>query len=475
MGYPVNFYRFAKKANSTKRPTAVPDVTYECEILPGTSILAPTLKLNTNFLDPSNLTYAFIPTLTRYYFVSNWYYDRGLWQCDLQTDVLASYKPQIGNFSLYVLRSSYEMDGRIVDKLYPIKTGLRHAVTQSTSFNPLAANISNGYFVVGIINGDSAAIGTTSYYVFTNAEFRNFLSFLLGSTSYMNSPAEIGDDLLKCLVNPTQYIVSCIWLPLQPFMGAALTTINIGWWSVNVSCHRLSDYVRVATTGSITIPKHPDALTRGYYLLQEPFSSYYLVIPPFGAINLPADALVDSDELNFIYDVDAVTGMGRLTIRNSPTNGTPCNLEVIYAQVGVPIALAQNAPQITIPEQIFSDNPGPSETPSGFLYPLFKAVSENKEQIGSIASALIAHKMPVQVIGGNGGFINSYLPVTLNASFAALADDNNAEWGRPLCRIKTLNTIPGFIQCAEADFELNCTAEERTEISRFLTGGFFYE
>lgn len=488
MSYSVNFYRFAKKANSTKRPTANPDVTYQCEIMPGTSILAPTLKLNTNFLDPSNLTYAFIPTLTRYYFVSNWYYDRGLWTCDLQTDVLASYKTQIGNFSMYVLRSSYEMDGRIVDKAYPVKAGASFTVTQN-NLNPLATEFSNGYFVVGIINGDAAAMGVTSYYVFTNTEFRVFASFLMGNTSYMNSPAEISDELLKCLVNPTQYVTSCIWMPLAPPMGAAISVLPFGWWTVNANCHRLSGYTRTAASATISIPKHPYALTRGYYLLQEPYSTYYLDFPPFGSINIPANDLVDTDLLDLNISIDCVTGMGRLDIVAGP-QGARGTITIINAQVGVPVALAQNAPQISIPDQTagkgnaatewepipYTDILGldiPIRIANSFLNDVAK--SPTTQKVTNIANAAVASQLPLQVVGGNGGFMSGYFPIRMIGTFAAIADDNTAEWGRPLCRTKTLNTIPGYIQCADADFEINCTASERGTISNFLTGGFFFE
>lgn len=493
MSYAVNFYRFAKKANSTKIPTADPDVTYECEILPGTSILAPTLKLNTNFLDPSNLTYAFIPTLTRYYFISNWYYDRGLWQCDLQTDVLASYKTQIGNFSLYVLRSTYEMDGRIVDTAYPIKVGASFSVAQN-NINPLATEFSNGYFVVGIINGDAAAMGVTSYYVFTNTEFRSFASFLMGNTSYLNSPSEVSDELLKCLVNPTQYVSSCIWLPIAPPMGAAISVLPFGWWTVNASCHRLSGYTRTAASATISVPKHPAALTRGYYLLQEPYSTYYLDIPPFGSFTIPANNLLDTDLLDLNISIDCITGMGRLDIVAGPT-GARGTINIVAAQVGVPVALAQNAPDITIPSQLSSDTTS-APTPwapiphSGGNTAFGKWLNEQIDEvnddlnwikgkispsISNIANALVAAKLPIQVIGGNGGFMSGYFPIRLIATFATIADDNTTEWGRPLCRVKTLNTIPGYIQCADADFELSCTAEERNAIANYLTGGFFYE
>ena len=500
MSYSVNFYRFAKKANSTKRPTANPDVTYQCEIMPGTSILAPTLKLNTNFLDPSNLTYAFIPTLTRYYFVSNWYYDRGLWQCDLQVDVLASYKTQIGNFNMYVLRSSYNYDGRIADTKYPIKAVATYAHS-TISPNPHNKNFNDGWFVVGIMNGDAASVGVTSYYVFSSTEFRQFVSFLFGTTTYLNSPQEISDQLLKCLVNPVQYIVSCVWLPVYPPMAEAISVIPIGWWSVAANCHRLQGTGILANQViQLAVPKHPQVATRGEYLLHEPYSSYYFDYPPLGAISISAGDLADTNQLTIYLDVDCITGRAKISIYNNPTSILSMfEIGTITGQLGVPINLAAAAPRIEFPEmskqaesvsQLAEWLHVPTVPDFGWgsfvinkIAEPFNKKVENISQIGElaanapsyIANVFAASKFPVQSLGGNQGFIGPVQPIQLTATFATIADDNTAEWGRPLCAFRTLSTIPGYIQCADADFEINCSAVERSGISNFLTGGFFYE
>lgn len=498
MSYKVQFWDFAKKSNSTKIPTDSPLKEFDCDIMDGSGIISPTIRLNTNFANPMGYTYCAIPALSRKYFVSNWTYDKGVYWAALTLDVLGTYKTEIGNLSLYVARSSYEMDGRIIDTKYPIKVGTSKAIATNAQ-NPFAVSFNNGYFVVGIINNDAAAIGAVSYYVFTNAQFRSFASFLLGNSSYLNSPTEISDSLLKCLVNPTQYIASCTWVPITPPTGAAITTIPIGWWSLsNMNCSRLSGYIRSSGTVTVQVPKHPDALTRGYYLLQEPYSTYYLDFPPFGAISLAANDLVDTDYLDMHWDVDCITGRGRLTIYAGPTGHTGPTT-ILHSQVGVPVALAQNSPDLTPTIQeattISTDSPvltGWSRVGNwlsqfvGDKTPFKNWLQREPEQIAqdirgsaqsvaNMANAAVASRLPVQVIGGNGGFMSGYYPIQLTGTFATITPDNNAEWGKPLCRTKQLNTIPGFIQCADADFEISCTAPERSAIADYLTGGFYYE
>ena len=505
--YTVDFWSFAKRPNSTKVPATAALESIDCEIVDQSGFIAPVIKLNTSYANPTAYNYAYIADFNKYYFVRSWSYDKGLWIAALAADLLGSYKAEIGELTLYVLRAASDMDGRIVDTMYPIKAGT-YINTASNNSNPLAVEYNSGYFVVGVINNDAAAIGVVSYYVFTTSQFRTFCSFLMGNTSYLNSPPEISDALLKCLVNPTQYIVSCIWLPLTPPTGANVSSIPVGWWSVTASAARLSGYSRATATATISVPKHPNALARGYYLLQEPYSTYYLDFPPFGAFSLPANKLVDETLIDLHIYVDCITGQGRLEVIAGPTGARGC-ISVVYGQVGVPIALAQNAPNIaqviqdaTATDYVAGYSPvtDTQDRHSGLLSTLLSgtkageklsnwknSIYDNMDNFNSwakesaapvaanIANAAVASKLPLQVIGGNGGIMSGYYPIKLYANFATLADENNTEWGRPLCRSKKISSLAGFIKCASDDFELAVTDEERSAIANFLTSGFFYE
>ena len=63
----------------------------------------------------------------------------------------------------------------------------------------------------------------------------------------------------------------------------------------------------------------------------------------------------------------------------------------------------------------------------------------------------------------------------LVVEFYRIADEDLADLGRPLMATRTINTLSGYIKCAESHFEGNCYEEERTRINAYLVGGFFYE
>ena len=113
----INFYTFSKKENSTKRPTGAGTV-LSCNIKSRSSIVNPFIELKTN---PTAFNYCYIPSFNRYYYISDITFDSGLWLVTCRIDVLATYKTEIGNTSMYILRSWKKLPlnkyARVVQKL----------------------------------------------------------------------------------------------------------------------------------------------------------------------------------------------------------------------------------------------------------------------------------------------------------------------------------------------------------------------
>ena len=114
MAIDVVFYTFSKKSNSTAQPTG--GTTFSCILKSDSSVVNPRIELNYSG-NPSGFNYAKISEYGRYYYITEWTYTPGLWVATMQTDVMATYKSQIGSESLYVLRSSAAYDGNILDTM----------------------------------------------------------------------------------------------------------------------------------------------------------------------------------------------------------------------------------------------------------------------------------------------------------------------------------------------------------------------
>ena len=463
MSYALQFFNFSKRRNSTKRPTENDLITsFNAEFMDESGILSPTFKVspgrfaNTN-VKPHALNYARVPEFNRYYYITNWKYDRGLWYCEMLADVLASYKTAIGATNTYILRSASNVDRYIVDNMYPVKVGATFNATTNAN-NPFATAFSSGWFVIGVINGDAGGMGAVSYYVFTNSQFRTFCNTMMGNISIFEAQ-EISTELMKALLNPFQYVVSCTWMPVQPPLGATLSGINIGWWTIPCSCARLSGYVRTSGSVTITIPRNPEINPRAY-LQSEPYTQYYLDFPPFGNISIPANYLVNTSYIDFQWDCDCITGSGKLSI-GAGNGAQPFN--ILHGQIGVPVQMAQMIPNIV--GQIQQSLPATGNAKLDSII----------ESLGNLGGAYLQSQLPMQSVGSNGGFMEGYYPIRLTGIFFGVAPENLAEFGAPCCRTLTINTLSGYVQCAHGDFSGNCTVTEIEEINSYMTSGFFYE
>lgn len=237
MGISVKFYRFSKKTNSTKLPTASQLLgDFDCEILDNTTIQNPGIRLDMHGRDvsPSNFNYAYIQDFGRYYWVNAIEYDLGTWIFSLEVDVLGSLRVQIGLSEQYIMRSSHDFDGTITDSMYPIKNDFFTSTrieSNETIFGSVAGL--DAWYVVGIIGGLSGEAyayytnlhltpselynGSVIYFVLTSAQLRELMQMLLGSASiYGIDSSEMSDALAKQLLNPIQYIESIRCIPFKP-------------------------------------------------------------------------------------------------------------------------------------------------------------------------------------------------------------------------------------------------------------------
>ena len=522
MSMTVYFYQFDKKVNSTKLPTlSTGDIGLTVELKDATNLFTPRLVLAaSNFMsggaikNPMKFTYAYIPDFSRYYFITTWGWINGRWECSLKVDVLASFKTQIGTTTAYVLRSASAYNASIPDTRLTAKAG--RLVRSSTATNPWKYNMSSsaladGFFVVGIGNADSAAIGSVSYYMFTGQVMRDFMSVLMGTPAWMNvSDPSFSTDLQKALTNPLQYVISCVWIPL-PFSSTtptAITSIKYGWWTITgITAYRLDSSLLMMTKNVAQFTKPTNPYKNG--VLQEwmdysPWTECFVECSPFGTVSIDPSVLTNSSD-GKIYvniDVDCITGRGqlRITVKDSANNYVfVCGTN---GQVGVQVPVAQmsvNYDAITNPttwiktaavsapkvwSTLRSDITGmwnnltsgrallsgtSFDTSSG-------AVSKLKEVVSDIGDGLSMATGTCSMQGSAGGFAAFLHPPMFISYFTDATPIDQAAAGLPYCAKVQINTLSGFILCSEADaFTAPCMAAERQEVLSHMEGGFYYE
>ena len=473
------FYIYSKKLNSTAQP-ASGAVTIQVELKQDTDIINPVLLISagTGITTPYNFNYCYIATFTRYYFINNWTWRKGIWECTLAVDVLASYKATLATASQYVLRSASASNGKVEDTYYPIindiavnEVSLTSAITRNVSYQ-----ISSGYYVVGIVSGE-ASIGVVTYYAFTIAEFNTFKQALFNDISWANV-SDVSSDLLKTMFNPYDYIVSCKWFPVTNLASGlmAVTSIKLGWWSFTCNAHVFgaSNLMYLSTTWSIaaaTFPSHPQA-SRGVYLNGPNYTTYGLLIAPYGCIDLPSDGRyygIYCQEL-----IDYITGEAILHIyAGAGSDQTEVPLKTYETEIGVDIQLAQvrSVGGIT--------GKGIDAIASG-AGALINTMSDGviKSALSGVASAVREQNTTVKTGGSNGGFgaIAQFgNSIILTAMFRKIANEDNSHMGRPLCETRILGNLSGYILCGDADVAIAGTEQENRTLNQFLNSGFYYE
>ena len=224
----ATFYTFSKKLNSTKQPSV--GSSYQIELKDSSGILSPIIKLDVGQSgNPTAYNYCYIAEFNRYYWVGNWRWTERLWTAECKVDPMASWKSHIGSDTEYIMRCASLRNQAIIDNIYPLIT--TRAINKVDITSPFASNITNGTFIVGINGYDDTGVGATQYYAFNNNYMRGFVYRLLSNINYMNLDfTEISEQLARGIINPMQYIASCIWVPfLLP--GITYTdTPKVGWW-----------------------------------------------------------------------------------------------------------------------------------------------------------------------------------------------------------------------------------------------------
>ena len=466
MSFNVNLYTLSKRDNSTKQPIGS-GTEYACILKDGCGILNPTIKLDIGLTsDPSNYNYAYIASFGRYYFIEEWYFEDALWTASMRVDVLATYKSEIGSASLYVLRAAAASNGNIIDTLYPAKTGCSFA--SDTKSNPWNTT---GIFVVGVVTKD-AAFGSMDYYVMTAAELKSMCLALTDPTTIID--ANYSFDLMDAsaglqlsLVDPMQYIKTCIMLPVAASditnLGTS-ATINVYRWPAGTG-KKVYPTSRITKSFSFTIQNHPDTAGRGNYVNSKPYTNITLTIPPFGCIDIDSSVTCSAAALGVSVEVDPITGKGILVVE---CGGIVLNR--LEAQIGVPISLSS----------VTRDYIGAASSALGSVGGLVgSALSGNAAgaigAISGIGNAIESLMPRANTIGTTGTFAANHGDFRLDFQFFRPVDDDNTHNGRPLCAVRTISTLSGYMLIQDGDVAINGTSTEDAKIRNYLETGFYYE
>ena len=466
MAYTIKIGQFAKNIESTAQPNTTGWADYSVTLKNGADISNPRIELQVSWDNIKDANYAVM--MNRYYWIIGKNMLReNLCQLSLRVDVLATYKTEIGASTLYVLRSSAESDGSIVDNYYPTTAAVTYTEELENPFYN-AAPYTSGFYVVNI-NGVAGGTGTSTLWQMSPSAFRSFISNL-----YTNIDGFQFADLFEAINklasgSPTKLVSSAMWFPGQiTFTKSASQRVYVGGWDSGVDAQLITDPIYVDSSMWMDINRHPQAATRGAYLNLSPYSIYTLALPLFGSINLDSTLMQGASQVHLYLRVDAMSGVATVEV---DTGGDRPILGYLTAQMGVAMPLNGQESGASVAGGIVSTLAGVAAAiaSGGAATPIIGAASAG---IGTAVSAMSGSNFSS---GSSGSILAPTASWRLNSTHFPLVDEDNARNGRPLMQLKQINTLSGFIMVQKGDVAMAGPLPEHEEVKRYLETGFFYE
>lgn len=461
----VNFWSFAKKENSTAVPSGNPVRTFSCELKSDSGVLSPILEIGLAMAEnPSGWNYAQIPAYSRYYYVSDWQWSEGLWLCSLTSDPLATFRSAIGSEQKYVLRSAYTYNPRLIDDQYPSKFQ-ESEIAQEYNFG---FDIENGEYVLGIANRQATHVGgMVSFYRMGESELATLRRAMYPAASdYFEDITLITGDVLRSIVDPWQYIISCKRFPIAIPSDVIQSNILFGQWSSDTDRaigYRLS---ALSSWGSLShdFTIASDWLQRDARERCGPGTRMFVVCNPWGAIELSPSDFSDAAIVRLEILPDFITGDAILKI---------------YSVKG-PLAtlIAQRTAKIGVDTTIASTRISAIGAISGAVSAVGNAFAGNLG--GALYGVKSAGESMVPSLAGSTALQEGLRSlegvarlIVRTPSFPSQAV---SELGRPLCDTRTLSTLPGYLKLADGDFKAaGAYKEDLDAIGTYFTSGFYYE
>ena len=413
--------------------------------------------------DPTAFNYAYIADFKRYYFINDIRYDSGLWILSLNVDVLATYKTTIGSTSGYITRSASAGNGYIPDRAWPLTGKTSCSQVGPDGGASYATTYASGVFVLAC-TGSTDVNGITLYQM-SASTFKSFISTLF-TTADGYKPGDVAQGIFNSLVNPLDYISSCMWFPSGFTTSGQSTYIDLGLWPTPFAADIISTSSYSDVSISFTVPKHPQASTYGKYCNLAPYSDYVLDLGFIPTIHLDSTMLVDAATINILVKRDPLTGMAVVTGEsvNALTGNQP--LFTVTCQYGVPIALTQTTANITglvnnmlvTGADIVSANP--------------RVALDAVAMIGEVTEAMTGN---VTSAGNTGSIIGHQVTKLLSGRFFEIAARDVTNKGKPLCDVRTVSTLSGYMQMENAHVAISGTAAEAGQINSYMESGFYYE
>lgn len=537
----IELYRTGKRTNSTLRPKFVAGDSYEsntCQFFEPLDILNPTIILREEAMpnlphDLCKYNYVYIKNpLDRYYWITKWTRQDGLWYADCTVDYLGSWRNTILESEQYITRSSIVYNNGIPDNFYDYRCD---NAEYNSLFMPNFANRWKGigneeYVPYGIIlrgNWFGARLQESTGTLDTKYDLPAIsiksMFTLLTILSNLKSKADTSLVALSKFVNSVYFLPfavntnenNIVYVYYGDYKDAKAAGFDDGastygktWdrelvaYSANVGNmgNLIAESKKMSFTFSVNIKDYKSSID---YENSSTYTDMAIEFQPFGFIKINPDLFIKSTLIEVEVIVDVLTGDAVLKLL------TPKGYQTIaHGNVAVPILLTS-----------YTNNS------SDWRRSQISNITMNATQMIAGAGTAIAGGMSGNALAAIGGLMNvakgitriaTLPPMTTGGSTSGasgssiidngpnlhiwrrkITDRDDARFGRPLCEKRVLGSQltgataannykisnPGLVVCQGAQIksgtgiEIGATmlSTERDAIESAMNGGIYLE
>lgn len=466
---------FSKKKNSTKQPST------------GTTVTGVYLKEDTTITNPSldlvgvpaTANYFYISDFGRYYFVQNATKvaaDRNLFE--LEEDVLATYKTNIGSYTAFVSRAASSYDINMHDAAvsqsqeYAQETeGARTALTAST--------VKQGAYIVRTVGYS----GVTSF-IATEAELYQLLQYAFDQANWGSSGSWtnfFGDKIAAAYCNPFQFIVDVRWIGLTDTQISSLggrpsRRVYLGYFDTGLDLHKvdpISAYYPTSLEWQDVSVAVPGAYYNDFRDYDPSWVSYEINVPACGIH--PLDPIAIKNGVSIVYGVDSLTGDVIAEVYSGTADPSRTLLFKATGSVGVSIQIGQVSAQGSAQATLLNPFKSVGDVGRVLASDINRGIAELGGKGSAIVSALTGDKITTIGSVGSRGSAQLDSDVFITKRLLKAKDFQTTTAGRPLCQNTTISSLSGYVQCDGASLDIPGFSQEKDAVNGYLNGGFYYE
>lgn len=498
MSFSVILYDFQKRHNSTRRPEGGSwDISGV--LRDGSSLITPTIAFEfaSDFSPMNNsyhlkFNYAYVAKFARYYWITDWTYESGLWIAAMKVDVLATYRPQILAADAFVAYDE-STNTDIVDNRLTMLTA-KTIDTADNLFEKLGQNSTDGGVVIVMCTGTNS----TAAFAMNPSEITQLMNNVVswGNATFVEPNSVFPSQLMQTVEqalwhslttaiswwkrliiniasngNAAENLRAAVQLPIDiNDVSGNSQKIFLGQYDTNIYAKKLSSRV-LYDTCQVQIPWRFND-----WRMNEPYTEIYLYIPYVGNIKMPNAILIGETHLRVYATVDLMSGDAIFRIYVEPSD------KLISAYT---VNIGASYP-------IGASNISPSQTVTG-IAGAAGAIAAGAAKggyagaaigaLGAIQGIMAANTPNSSSIGGGGGgatqgltgrcivTVISHDVITSTMGAAAGA----AIMGTPTMCVRPLGNIEGYLETRGAAITGDMTATEHAELNALLDSGIYVE